>query len=94
MSGVRLGVDADLRLVRRAERDSLRQVDEVRIGDRIVFRARAHVVSGISPMSVTPAVVHLIDPETGERFEIPRDQLVLPEQDATSGDPPGNTHAG
>lgn len=48
---------------------------EVRIGDRVTFKARAFVVSGVSPMSVTSRVVHLVDAETGERLDVPAEEL-------------------
>jgi len=55
-------------------------MSDFRIGDRVVFRDRVCVVRGVSPMSVTPPVAHLVCAETGERFEVPPEELVRPER--------------
>lgn len=54
---------------------SLRQVDEFRIGDRLVFRGRTFVVRGFSPMSLVPRRLQLEDVETHEWLEASVDDV-------------------
>jgi len=50
------------------------------IGDGVEFDGRLFTVSGVSPMSVRPPVAHLVDVETGERLEVPTEQLTRPDR--------------
>lgn len=45
------------------------------IDDRVTFFGRAHYVRGFSPMSVPRRSIQLEDAETGERIEIPIEEL-------------------
>lgn len=47
----------------------------MQLGDQIVFQGHAYEVCGVSPVSVSPAVVYLVDVETGKRLEVPLEQL-------------------
>jgi hypothetical protein len=48
----------------------------LRIGDGATLGGRVCVVRGFSPMSVEPKLLYLEDVETGERFDVPRDEGV------------------
>lgn len=45
-------------------------MSKLRVGDRFILNGRTVVVTGFSPMSVTPTVVYLKDPQTDERLDV------------------------
>jgi hypothetical protein len=45
------------------------------IGDRVTFSDRAFYVRGLSPMSAPRRSIQLEDAQTGERIEVPVDEL-------------------
>ena len=49
---------------------------EIRVGDIVLYRNRAYVVHGISPMSATLKRVLLEDADTHEVVEAPIDDLI------------------
>jgi hypothetical protein len=46
-----------------------------RIGDQVVFNARTYEVLGVTPVSVSPPMVHLVDAEKGECLEVAIEDL-------------------
>jgi hypothetical protein len=55
------------------------------IGDRVTLSGRAFYVRGLSPMSAPRRSIQLEDAETGERIEVPVDEIAR----ALSGPLPG-----
>jgi hypothetical protein len=47
----------------------------MRIGDQVSYHARVLVLLGHDPMSVTGRRAQVEDPQTGERFSVPFDEL-------------------
>jgi hypothetical protein len=45
------------------------------VGDRVIFHGETLVVSGFMPMSIVPQLAYLDDPATGERLEVPMEEL-------------------
>ena len=58
-------------------------MDEVRLGDRVLFQHRVCIVRGVTPASVTPPLVHLVDRETGTEADARLDE-VEPVEDSVS----------
>jgi hypothetical protein len=56
----------------------------LRIGDNVLHQGRALVLLGHDPMSVPDRRAEVADPETGERLEVPLDEL-----EPASPQPPG-----
>lgn len=57
------------------ERMVLRQMVQLRIGERVVIRARTLLVRSLSPMGARPRRVQLEDADTGEQVEVPLSDL-------------------
>jgi hypothetical protein len=49
----------------------------MRIGDKVIYAGRVLVLLGHDPMSVTDRQAEVVEPATGERFQVPLDDLVL-----------------
>lgn len=47
----------------------------MRIGDDVIHNGRLLILLGHDPMSVTDRRADVEDPETGERFSVPLDEL-------------------
>jgi hypothetical protein len=62
-------------------------VDELRLGDRVRFRGSEFVVRGLSPRSVVPGRVILVNPATGERILVAVDEIQGPAAVAQPSDP-------
>jgi hypothetical protein len=45
------------------------------IGDFVLYQGRRYVLLGIDPMSVTDRRAELQDPDTGESFRVPLDEV-------------------
>jgi hypothetical protein len=45
------------------------------IGDFVLYQGRRYVLLGIDPMSVTDRRAELRDPDTGESFRVPLDEV-------------------
>ncbi len=45
------------------------------IGDFVLYHGRRYVLLGIDPMSVTDRRAELQDPDTGESFRVPLDEV-------------------
>jgi hypothetical protein len=45
------------------------------IGDFVLYQGRRYVLLGIDPMSVTDRRAELQDPDTGETFRVPLDEV-------------------
>jgi hypothetical protein len=48
----------------------------MRIGDKVIYAGRVLVLLGHDPMSVSDRRAEVADPVTGERFQVPFDDLV------------------
>jgi hypothetical protein len=47
----------------------------MRIGDKVIHHGRVFVLIGHDPMSVPDRRAQVEDPETGEHFDVPYDEL-------------------
>jgi hypothetical protein len=47
----------------------------MRLGDQVIYHGRVLVLLGLDPMSVTDRRAEVEDPQTGERFAVPLDDL-------------------
>jgi len=49
---------------------------DLRVGDKVLYRDRAYIVRGVSPMGATPKRVLLEDDETHEQVEATAEELL------------------
>jgi hypothetical protein len=47
----------------------------MRIGERVIYRGRVLILIGHEPMSMPARRAQVEDPDTGERFDVPYDEL-------------------
>lgn len=47
----------------------------MRIGDKVIHQGRVLVLLGHDPMSVPDRRAEVVDPDSGERFVVPLDEL-------------------
>jgi hypothetical protein len=56
------------------------------IGDFVLYQGRRYVLSGIDPMSVTDRRAELQDPDTGESFRVPLEDVEAADEPPLLGD--------
>jgi hypothetical protein len=59
----------------------------MRIGDPVSHHGRLLILRGLDPMSVPERLAEVEDPETGERFHVPYDELEEPPPKPRGFDP-------
>jgi hypothetical protein len=59
----------------------------MRIGDHVIYQGRVLMLLGHDPMSVPDRRAEVQDPATGERFQVPLDELREAEPGAEGFDP-------
>jgi hypothetical protein len=56
------------------------------IGDFVLYQGRRYVLLGIDPMSVTDRRAELQDPDTGESFRVPLEDVEAADEPPLLGD--------
>jgi hypothetical protein len=56
------------------------------IGDFVLYQGRRYVLLGIDPMSVTDRRAELQDPDTGESFRVPLEDVEAADEPPHLGD--------